>query len=185
MSPLFPYLDPCVGGILDSGQKIVVRVVESHRECTVDNPAVDVDAKVDLHNVPLLQHDILLTWIRGVVCDFVVEAEAGGKTHAGLEAVPGLDASMTKQCPDTVLNPVGDRKESLTGLGGLLYPFSSLAVHLGGLAVVLEEDFVLGVQKSVVTCFSHRCRCLGVDLHLTLGVLARGEELAQQDSWWG
>ena len=178
------HLDPCVGGILDCGKKVFVSVVESHGERAVDDPAVDVDTEVNLHNVPLLQHHILLTWVGCVMSDLMVEAQAGGKTHAGLEAVTGLQSRMTQQRPHAIFNAFGDGQKSLARLDAFLYPSSSLIVHLGGFAVVLEENVVFRVPMSFVACFSSRCRCLGVTLHFPLGIVAGREEVAQQDSWW-
>ncbi len=36
--------------------------------------------------------------------DLVVEAETGGETHAGLEAISGLQAGIVQQRPDAILD---------------------------------------------------------------------------------
>lgn len=48
------YLDPCVGGIFDSSKKVVICRVKRHGECAVDDPAIDMDAKVNFHDVLIL-----------------------------------------------------------------------------------------------------------------------------------
>lgn len=175
------YPDARVRGILDGLEEVVVHGVETHGEGAVDDPPVDVDAKVDLHEVLVLEDDVLLAGIGRVMGNLVVEAEAGGETHASLEAVAGLKALVVEHRPDAVLNALGDTEEGLAGLHRLLHPASGLAMNLGGLAVVPEPVLVLGEPASLVTAFGGRHRCLGVELDLTLGELAGREEVIDQD----
>ena len=82
--------------------------MKSQCECAVNDPAVDVDAKVNFHNVLLLQHDILLTRVGRIMCDFMVEAETGGEAHHSLDAISRLQSGMTQQRSYTILDPFGD-----------------------------------------------------------------------------
>ncbi len=88
------HLDPCIGGILHSSEEIVIRGFKGHGEGTVNNPAIYMHAKVHRHDVLLLQHDILLAWIRRVMCDLVIETDTSGKAHASLEGIARLQTSV-------------------------------------------------------------------------------------------
>ena len=177
------HLDACVGGILHRGQEVVVGRVKGHGEGAVEDPAVDVDAEVDGQDILLLKRNGLLARVGGVVRNLVVEAQTRGKAHARLEAISGLQAGIVQKRPDAVLDAVGQVVERVAGLGGLLHPSSSLAVDLGGLAVVVEKAVVFPVLAGVVAMLGSggACRDL-VGLDLALGVVAGRENGGQRNA---
>lgn len=159
-------------------------MIESNSEGAVDNPAVDVHTKVDFHDILLLEDNIFLTRVRRVMCDLMVEIEPGGETDAGFEAVSWLQSWVTQQRPYAILNSFSDAQERLTGFDAVLYPPTNLAVSLRCLAVILEEDVVSGMKKSLVACFGG-CRLISrKGLDFSLRIFARGKKVAQQDPGW-
>ena len=84
----------------------------------------------------------------------MVEAETSGEARGGLEVFSKLQSGMTQQCPYAILNSFGDVQESLAGLDAFLYPSSSLAVHLSGLAVVLDKHYSVLRQPPSVSWYS-------------------------------
>lgn len=144
-----------------------------------------MDAEVDRHEILLLEHDVLLARVGRVMGNLVVEADPGGEPHAGLETVAGFQTVVAQERSHAVFEPVRDVHQFVAGLDGPLDPLPGLAMHLGGLAVILKKHTVVRVSKSVVACFTRRRRpgSLGVQLDFALEVVAVGEEVAEWDSW--
>ena len=172
-----------VGGVLDCGQQVVVGRVKGHGEGAVEDPAVDVHAKVNSQDILLLQHDRLLARIGGVVGDLVVEAQSRGEAHARLEAISGLQAGIVQKRPHAVLDAGGEVVERVAGLGCLLHPASGLAVDFSRLAVVVEKGAVVPMLAGVGAMLGGGGACCGlVGLDLTLGVVARRKDGGQRDA---
>ena len=186
------YLDTAIRGISDGGQEIVIHGVEGHGESAIDDPTVNVHPKIDLHDVGMLQDNVLLARVGGVMGHLVIQAEAGGEAHARLEAVARPEASIAQHGPHAVLDALGDGQEGLAGLDRVVDPLAGLAVNLGGSAVVVEEALVLDLLAAGVSQFSVRGasqisiesngRLRAVLLKFPDGVLAGGEEVAQRDA---
>ena len=142
-------LDTGVGGILARIDQIVVGRVEMHGEGRIDNAAVDVHTKVDLHDVLLLE-DHLVAGIRGVVGSAVVDAQAGGEAHAALERVTLFEALMPREGAHRVLDALSNLGQSHARLNPFLCPLAHLAMHLGAPAVVGQEVLVHAVEMALL-----------------------------------
>ena len=168
--------DTRVGGILDGLQQRIVHRVEGHGEGTVDNAAVEVRAKVDLHDVAVVEHH-LVAGIRGVVRGAVVDAETAGETHTALDVVTLLQALVAGQCTDRILDALRDLRQGLAGLDVLLRILADLTVHFGTLAVLLQEVIVHAVEIALLLIGgSVRVLVLVFD-DLAFGVLVVGEQV--------
>lgn len=170
------YLDARVGGVLDGREQRVVLGVKGHGKGAVDYPAVDVDAKVDLHDVVMLQ-DNLVARVGGVVGGAVVQAEARRETHAALEVVAVLEALVARQGAHAVLDALGNLGQRHARLDVLLRPLPHLAVHLGAGAVLVQKVLVHAVQVALLLARRAEQVFIAVLLNLALGVRVVGEQL--------
>jgi len=185
--PSASHLNTGVGGVLDRREEVVVSVVERHGKRTVNNPSIDVHPEVHRENVLLLQNNILMAWVRRIMRDLMVHAQAGGEAEAGFAAISRLQPGIPQQRPHGSLNARGDVLEGVTRSDGLLDPSSSLAVGLSSLAIVLSELVVFPMPPALKPNLraSRPLRSLAdvrVFLQLTLRVVARWEEVTQRNS---
>lgn len=148
-------------------------------------------AKVNLHDITRLQNNILLTRIRGIMRDAVVQRESRGEPHSRLQAASRFQASIFKQRSHAILDPHGNIRESPAGSDSVLRPASDLAVYLCCFAVVIEELVILKMTTRLVAGFLGRraSRILdhgsgAVALDLARWVLVSREEVAQRNSRW-
>jgi hypothetical protein len=79
------HIHTSVGRLLDSRKQRVVSGVESHGEGTVDDVAVDLCSKVQLHYVVVLQHGFVPHVGRPVRCH-VIQTAPGRKGNASLRS---------------------------------------------------------------------------------------------------
>lgn len=175
-----PYLDTSVRRVLDSSKQVVVRRVKRHSKRTIHNPAIDVDPKINLHNIAVLQNNLLLPRIRGVVRNAVVQREPRREPQSGLETLTGFQAGITKQRSHAVLDIHGDIRQRLARTHALLRPAPDLAVDFGCFAIVVQEAGVV-VAAREIPGFLWRCASRPVILDLAGRVLASREEVAQGD----
>lgn len=137
--------------------------------------------KINLHNIPLLQHH-LVTRIRGVVCRTVVDTQTTRESHTTLNVITLFQTRVTSQSTNRVLNTFRDLCESLTGLNVLLGILAHLTVHLRTLTVLLQEIIVHAVQVSLLLAGRTVRVVVFVFADLALGELAVGEEGRQGDA---
>lgn len=160
------YLDARVGRIFNRSEEVVIRRVKRHGESTIHNPAIDMDAKVNLHHIPLLNNNLLLARVGRIMSHAVVERQPRGKPHARPQAVSRLQAGVAQERAYAILDANGNvRERRLARLDRLLDPAADLAMHLGGFAVVAEERGVF----EVLTSSGLELRCLGADRRRTVG----------------
>lgn len=176
------YTNASISGILDSLQERVEDWVKGHGEGAVDNASIDMDAKVDLHHVSLLQHH-LVPCVGRVVRRAVVDTQTTGEAHATQKVVPLLKALVAGQGPNALLDALRDLGQSLAGLDGLARILADLTVDLRSLAVLLQEVVVHPVKVALLLVG----RTVGIVVlvldDLSFGKLVVGEEGGERDPW--
>lgn len=180
------YLDTTIRGILDCSQQIIVRRIKGHGESAVDNPAIDMHAKINSQDILMPQHDILLPRTRRIMRNLLIEAETSRKPHARLQTISSPKTSIVQECADAVLDSLSEIPEDRAWFGGLLHPCPGLTVDFSGFAVVAEKAFVFPVPlSSVVSELGGRswCRSLirRIVLHFADRVVVSGVEVIQWD----
>ena len=76
--PSLSYSSVC--GILDGFEQIVVGWIESYRECSVNNPTVDMGPEIDFHNIVFLKNSVV-SRVGSVVGGAVVDGSAGWESN--------------------------------------------------------------------------------------------------------
>ena len=135
-------------------------------------------AKVDLHDIVLLEHSEIPR-IRCIVSCYVIDAASSGKSY------PALNLVCLDQSSIGILNLIANVYEAHPRLDDSLCVLSDLSVSLGrltkGLVIVSEESFFLAVFGAG--------RALSVFIlvltNLTLGIDTVGELLSDSDHGWG
>lgn len=134
----------------------------------------------------MLQHNIFLARVGRVVRDAVVEAEACGKAHAGLEAVSRLQPRVSEERAHAILDVRRNALERLTRLDVFLSPLPDLTMDFRGLAVIMQEGRVLEMATALVTQFrSSRASCvdvMGIAKQLSGRIVSSRKESAQRHS---
>mmetsp|Transcript_11175 Transcript_11175/g.32085 ORF Transcript_11175/g.32085 Transcript_11175/m.32085 type:complete len:241 (+) Transcript_11175:642-1364(+) len=125
--------DACVCGLPRSLQQRLKGGVEAHCPGAVNDAAVDLGTKIDLHNIPFLEHRLVPAVWSEVSCA-VVDGAACWKTDASLEA------ALLDQVAVLLLEALAHVNELDSRLDPALSPASDLPVHLGSMS-----DFVVEV----------------------------------------
>jgi hypothetical protein len=162
------YLEPNVGGSLWSREQIVVDRIGSHSESAVDDPSVDVDAKIHLQHVVILEENFFTTRIWSPVSSDVVQAEPGWKRQSGLECVTRLDTLVTSESSDALFNLVCELAHGDTWFCNGLYILTDLAMDFGGFAIILEVFIVHITQDCQMTNFLGRS---ALEVVVTVGIV--------------
>ena len=164
-------------------ERLVV-VLEREGEGGVDDAAVDVRAEVDLDDVVLLQHD-LVPRVGRVVRRAIVDAEAARKPHARDQTIAFRQAVVARERAHAVLDVLGDFCERLAGLGAALRVRPDLAVHFGGVAVLVDEVAILEAVEVALFFGGGAVAVLAVVGDLVGdGVRVVWEELGEGDARW-
>ena len=177
------FFDPCIRGVFHRCEEVVVDGVECDCPRRVHDSSIDVDTKVNFHDVLFLQ-DCLVTGIGGVVCGDMVEVQPRGKADSTFDVVAFLKAWMARQRAHTVLYALSDLREGFARLDELfLRPLPHLSVHFGTIPVVGQE---VGIHAVEVTLF-FGCGAVGVAANvfdfLADRVAVVGKELGEGDTW--
>ncbi len=156
MQGSFAYLEPSIGGCLDSGEQIVVGRIESHGKGAIDNSAADMHSEIYFQDIVALKNDLLSSRIGSPVSGYVVQAEPSRKSHAGFEGVSGLKTLMVGQCPDTILNLLGKLAHGNAGLCDRLHILADLAMDFGSFAIVTQKLIIHVFHDGEVAKFFSR-----------------------------
>lgn len=143
------YLDSCIRGILDGREKVVINRVPRHGEGAVDNPAVEMDSKVDLHNIILVQHH-LVAGVWRIVSRAIVPAQSCRKCNTALDVVSLFQAQMACQVAGAVLNALCNLSDCHARLDVLLRPLPDLSVDLCALAKIADEIAIHAVKVALL-----------------------------------
>lgn len=176
-------LDTAVGSVFDGSQEIIIRRIKRHCKRTVYNPSVDLHAEINLHDILILENNVLLAWVRRVVRSLVIQTKTRRKAHSGLDVVAGFNSLVSQKRTDTVLNAIGNLIEGVAGLDILLSPLSDLTMYFCRFAIVVQKRRVLKLFSTLVanflSCSASRVKVIRVALNLTNGVVLVCKELAQ------
>jgi len=123
-------LDSSVGGSLDGLKKAIEHWVEGDCEGTIDDAAIDLGAKVDLHDIVLSQ-DGVVTIVWGVVGGHVVQTASGGKGDSSLEPL------SLKEFPVLGLEFLAEIDQFDAWLDVSLGVFADLTMDLGSLSEII------------------------------------------------
>lgn len=107
MQGRFTYLEPSIGGCLDSREQIIVGRIESHSKGAIDNPAADMNSEIHFQQIVVLEDNPLGSRIGRLVSSYIVQVEPSGESHAGFESVSSLKTLVVGQCPNAILNLLG------------------------------------------------------------------------------
>jgi len=120
-------------------------MIEVERESRVDDPARNVDAKVDFQDIIGAEYDGV-AGVGGVMSGAMVETDASGEADASVQAIH-LDQSA-----GAVLDHFRDLRHGHPGLDSLADVFPYLSMYLGGASnrvIILWRVRVLLCRQSL------------------------------------
>ena len=131
-------LDTLVGGFFHREQQWIEHRIERHRECTINDVAVDLSSVVDLHDVVGAEHRVV-SWVRRVMRSAIVDAAAGRERDTCLQTV------LLAKTQISFLDLLADVDKLHAGSHERLRVFTNLPVAFSGLAQIVH----LGLMQSI------------------------------------
>ncbi len=136
------YFESSISRSFDSRQQVLVDRVWSDREGAVNDSPIDMDAKVYLQDIIVLENHFFATGIGSPVRSHIVQAEPCREAHASFESIASLEGLVAGQSTHPILNRISKLIHRDAGLGYRLHVLPDLAVDFGGFAVVPQKIVV-------------------------------------------
>ena len=101
-----------------------------------------MNSEIHFQDIVVLEDYLLGSRIGSPVSSYIVQAEPGGKSHAGFEGISSLEALVVGQCPNAILNLLGKLAHGNAGLCDRMHMVADLSMDFGSFAIIVQETVI-------------------------------------------